>query len=73
MIANILIARYTKMKYIFLTGHHTLYMACMVAAILVAGGIKGATLSYCWIIIIGINYGEYASISTTNNEKNYRS
>lgn len=34
MIFNILIARFTKFKYIYLTGHATLYMSCMVAVIL---------------------------------------
>ena len=48
MLANILIARFTKLKYIFLTGHHTLYMACMLAVILVVSGLKGISL-----IIIG--------------------
>ncbi|WP_027631411.1 PTS ascorbate transporter subunit IIC [Clostridium hydrogeniformans] len=54
MIANILIARFTKLKYIFLTGHHTLYMACMVAAILIAGGVKGLPLVIIGSIVLGL-------------------
>lgn len=53
MLANILIARFTKLKYIFLTGHHTLYMACMIAAILVAGGMKGVALVVVGSILLG--------------------
>ncbi len=34
MVANILVARFTRLKYIFLTGHHTFYMACMIGVIL---------------------------------------
>lgn len=48
MVANILIARFTKLKYIFLTGHHTLYMACMIAIILMVGGLEGV-----WLVIVG--------------------
>ena len=44
MIVNILIARLTKFKYIFLTGHHTLYMACMIAVILSVAGFTSIPL-----------------------------
>lgn len=54
MIVNILIARFTKMKYIFLTGHHTLYMACMLAAILVVGGLEGAALIIIGALLLGL-------------------
>lgn len=53
MLSNILIARFTKLKYIFLTGHHTLYMACMYAAILYAGGIKGTIAVIIGSILLG--------------------
>ncbi len=54
MIINILIARYTKLKYIFLTGHHTLYMACMIAAILIAGGMSGFALVLVGSLLLGL-------------------
>ncbi|KXG08936.1 Ascorbate-specific permease IIC component UlaA [Anoxybacillus sp. P3H1B] len=54
MIANILVARFTKLKYIFLTGHHTLYMACMIAVILVAAGLKGFQLAFVGSLALGL-------------------
>ncbi|MBY4797203.1 PTS ascorbate transporter subunit IIC [Collinsella sp. AGMB00827] len=44
MILNIVLARFSRMHYIFLTGHHTLYMACMIAVVLSIGGLTGWSL-----------------------------
>lgn len=47
MCANIVIARFSKWKYIFLTGHHALYMSCLIAIILSIAGLDG------WQLIMG--------------------
>ncbi|MFZ7826388.1 PTS ascorbate transporter subunit IIC [Priestia sp. 40] len=54
MIVNIIIARITKFKYIFLTGHHTMFMACLIAAILSTGGLTGAPLIFIGALLLGI-------------------
>lgn len=47
MCANIVLARFSKWKYIFLTGHHALYMSCLIAIIFSIGGLDG------WRLIVG--------------------
>lgn len=59
MVFNILIARFTRFKYIFLTGHHTLYMACMVAVILSVAGLNDGLL----VLIGGLALGIIMSLS----------
>jgi ascorbate PTS system EIIC component len=62
MIANILIARFTRLKYIFLTGHHTLYMACMLAVILVVSGLKGVPLIVVGSLALGLIMAVFPAI-----------
>lgn len=54
MIMNLLLARFTPLKYIFLTGHHTVFMACLIAASLSVGGMSGTPLIIVGSIILGL-------------------
>ncbi len=48
MICNVIIARFSNFKFIYLTGHATLYMACMIAVILSVSG-----MSFPMVLIFG--------------------
>ena len=54
MVANILVARFTRLKFIFLTGHHTFYMACMIAVILTVAGLEGVELIFTGSVALGL-------------------
>lgn len=41
MIVNLILARLPRYRYVFVTGHHTLYMACVLAAVLDAHQVTG--------------------------------
>lgn len=53
-LANILIARFTKFKYIFLSGHHILFMAALLTAILSVLNFSGVELIACGSLLLGI-------------------
>jgi len=69
MLANILLARFSRMKYIFLTGHHTLYMACLIAVILTAGGLEGTTLIIAGSALLGLVMVIAPAITQSTMEK----
>lgn len=54
MVMNIVIARFTPFKYIFLTGHHTLFMACLISAVFATGGVTGVPLIIIGSVILGL-------------------
>lgn len=54
MAFNILIARFTKFKYIYLTGHATLYMSCMIAVILSVTKMTALPLVFFGGLAVGI-------------------
>lgn len=47
-VVSILLARFTPLKYVFLTGHHTFFMATLITALLAL-----AELSAVWMIAVG--------------------
>lgn len=65
LMVNLIIARFTKYKYVFLTGHHSFYMACLLSAVLNVVGLKGVALS----LIGGFFLGAWSSISPAIGQK----
>jgi Uncharacterized protein conserved in bacteria len=53
-VVNLIIARFTTLKYVFLTGHHILFMAGLIAAVLSVAGFSGVELTVVGSIILGI-------------------
>lgn len=54
MVINIILARFTKLKYIFLSGHHTLFMACVISLVLTTNGYRGLPIIVIGSIIVGV-------------------
>ena len=63
MVANIVVARFTRLKYIYLSGHVTFYMACMVAIILSVAGFEGVQLIYTGSLALGMLMGFFPAIA----------
>lgn len=63
MIANIIMARFSRWNYIFLTGHHTLYMACMITVVLSVGGLSGVSLIIAGSLILGLVMAMFPAIA----------
>lgn len=65
LVLNILFARFTKYKYVFLTGHHSFFMACLLSAVLGASGLTGITM----VLIGGFILGAWSAISPAIGQK----
>lgn len=63
MVANIVVARFTRLKYIYLSGHVTFYMACMVAIILSVAGFEGVQLIYTGSLTMGLLMAIFPAIA----------
>ena len=64
MLINILIARLTPWKYIFLTGHHTLFMSMMVVVILATAGFRRAVLVFAvGSLVVGVSMVFFPAIA----------
>ncbi|MGT2924750.1 PTS ascorbate transporter subunit IIC [Streptococcus caviae] len=65
LLLNLAFARFTRFKYIFLTGHHSFFMACLLSAVLGAMKFSGLTL----VIIGGFLLGAWSAISPAIGQK----
>ncbi len=65
LVFNLIIARFTRYKYIFLTGHHSFFMACLLSATLGAIGFKGVLL----VLSGGFILGAWSAISPAIGQK----
>lgn len=69
MIANMIIARFSRWNYIFLTGHHTLYMACLISVVLSVGGLTGLQLIVAGSLILGLTMALFPAIAQKTMSK----
>lgn len=61
-ICNLLVARLTRFKYIFLTGQHNLYLAALLTVVLKALGLENITTIILGGIILGFSASLYPAI-----------
>lgn len=69
MVCNIILARFSKLKYIFLTGHHALYMSCMIAIIMSISGLSGAKLIIAGALLLGLVMSVFPALMQPTMEK----
>lgn len=54
MLANLIMARFGPFRYIFLTGHHTMYMACLLTVVLYGSGMKAWEILLAGSLVLGL-------------------
>lgn len=68
-IANLIVARFTPLKYIFLTGQHNLYLAALLTVIFKANGISDGITIVLGAIILGISAALFPAIAQKGMRK----
>lgn len=51
---SLLLARFTPLHYVFLTGHHTLFMATLLTIVLASAGLPGGTVVVVGGLLLGV-------------------
>lgn len=68
-IANLIVARFTPLKYIFLTGQHNLYLAALLTVIFKANGVSDGITIVLGAIILGISAALFPAIAQRGMRK----
>ena len=69
MCMNIVLARFSRWKYIFLTGHHALYMACLITIMLNIAGLEGWQLTLGGALLLGFVMSMFPALMQPTMEK----
>lgn len=68
-IANLIVARFTPLKYIFLTGQHNLYLAALLTVIFKANGVSDGITIVLGAIILGVSAALFPAIAQKGMRK----
>lgn len=68
-IANLILARFTPLKYIFLTGQHNLYLAALLTVIFKANGMSDGLTIFLGAIILGVSAALFPAIAQKGMRK----
>lgn len=68
-ISNLIVARFTPLKYIFLTGQHNLYLAALLTVIFKANGISDGITIILGAVILGISAALFPAIAQKGMRK----
>jgi PTS system ascorbate-specific IIC component len=69
MVMNLVLARFTRFKYVFLTGHHTLYMACMIGVILLTVGMGTGMTVVVGAVALGLTMILFPALGQSSMSK----
>lgn len=68
-IANLIVARFTPLKYIFLTGQHNLYLAALLTVIFKANRVSDGLTIFLGAIILGVSAALFPAIAQKGMRK----